>query len=120
MKKIYIIDNNLYAANELKYYLNLNRYEPTDIAIDNHIPEKILTDSIVFLELDFDMDLTYKRAIDFVNKRASDCSIVVMGTLLEKEAIEYFLEKGAVDFLIKPFKRRDINRVLKYILLDDG
>ena len=60
------------------------------------------------------------EALEIIKRLYPDMKIVVMTAYADMEKTHYFLEKGVIDFIAKPFSLHEIKNVLDHALQDDS
>ncbi|MDD2714603.1 MAG: response regulator [Candidatus Wallbacteria bacterium] len=110
--KIYIIDDSSFVRNQIAelFHGNMN-FETIEL---EKLPKFNEAENWVFLELDFDRELSGLQALEFVSDNPGQ-NFVVLAAPGEERLVEQAIQSGARDFLFKPLKKSELLRVFAKI-----
>ncbi len=121
MSTIFIIDDSKPTVALLKKILENENYlvkafYDASLAIEEM--KKEIPDLII---MDIEMPkMNGLEALEIIKRLYPDMKIVVMTAYADMEKTHYFLEKGVIDFIAKPFSLHEIKNVLDHALQDDS
>lgn len=121
MSKVFIVDDHKEITDLLQRVLRKENIEADTFydaysvieALKKALPEVIL--------LDVQMpNIDGIEIMKIVRKRYPEVKIIIMTAYAERYKSEFFLQNGAIDFISKPFKLKDIRKVIFRVLDRDN
>ncbi|WP_432405871.1 sigma-54-dependent transcriptional regulator [Wukongibacter sp. M2B1] len=121
MSKVFIVDDHKEITDLLQRVLRKENIEADTFydaysvieALKKVLPEVIL--------LDVQMpNIDGIEIMKIVRKRYPEVKIIIMTAYAERYKSEFFLQNGAIDFISKPFKLKDIRKVIFRVLDRDN
>ncbi|MTI68640.1 MAG: sigma-54-dependent Fis family transcriptional regulator [Firmicutes bacterium] len=120
MKKIFIIDDEKEITDLLKKVLEKENYNVKGFYSAESAMEKIKKDVPNLIILDIQMpNMDGKRAFDIIKSKYPEMKIIIITAYVDMEKSKYFLKSGAIDFIAKPFKLKDIRCIIKKVFCKD-
>lgn len=110
--KITIIDKDFYFAKKLLVKFNKNGYQPKYFSSLTTAMENDQAD-IYLLSSDF----YYEERIEFV-ERFKDKNIILLANYYSNDTVRNFLDLGANDYVIKPFRFEELEQKIDYFKLN--
>lgn len=121
MKKILIVDDHKEIADLLEKVLKKENYITKAFYDANSAIEAIKEDMPDVVLLDIQMPcMDGVEALNIIKEINSELKVIIMTAYAEKQKSKFFLENGAIDFISKPFKLKDIRVLISKVLSGDG
>ncbi len=116
-KKIYVVDDQIEITDLLVRVLNKESYETQGFYNASEVIEQIKEEIPNLILLDVQMPkIDGFEALRLIKKINPNIPIIIMTAYADKGKSNYFLENGALDFVSKPIKLKDIRRIVKEAL----
>ncbi|MCM1991216.1 sigma-54-dependent transcriptional regulator [Oceanirhabdus seepicola] len=117
MKKIYIVDDHEEISDLLKKVLEKENYNTTAFYDAYSVIEAVKADCPDLVLLDIQMpNMDGVEVLKNIKKLHSNIKVIIMTAYAEKQKSNFFFENGAVDFISKPFKLKDIRNIVSNVL----
>ncbi|MCT4618439.1 MAG: sigma-54 dependent transcriptional regulator [Marinisporobacter sp.] len=120
MKKIFIIDDHKEISDLLERILIKDHFDARAFYDASSAIEAIRKDFPDLILLDVQMPhIDGVEALKSIKKICPSSKVIIITAYAEKQKSNYFLENGAIDFIAKPFKLKDIRKIIANILSED-
>ncbi|WP_051273209.1 sigma-54-dependent transcriptional regulator [Desulfotruncus alcoholivorax] len=120
LKKIFIIDDSQSTLVLLQKIIKSQGYEVEIFSDAGPAIERMKEDRPDLVIMDVAMPkMDGVEAMEIIKNLFADMKIVIMTAFADSEKNHYFLEKGAVDFIAKPFSVKNIHTILNEALNPD-
>lgn len=117
MKKIYIVDDHKEICDLLEKVFRKENFDAVAFYHVNSLIEALKEDCPDIVLLDVQMpDIDGLEALKIIKTMHPKLKVVIMTAYAEKQKSKFFLENGAIDFISKPFKLKDIRVVISKVL----
>ncbi|MDD5090442.1 MAG: hypothetical protein PHQ23_05950 [Candidatus Wallbacteria bacterium] len=111
MRKFYVIDDNDLSGKRVStFFHGKGEFE----VISSTRPPKLLSRGHwIFLKLDFDCEWNGEQALEYIRENPGQ-NFVVLACPGEEQIVERAIGAGARDFLFKPLRNRDMERLFDH------
>ncbi len=118
MTKIMVVDDAAFMRMMLKNILNQNGYKVTGEATDGvEAVEKYNTVKPDLVTMDIVMpNMTGIEAVKGIRENHPNAKIVMCSALGQQAMVKEALEAGAVDFILKPFRKEQVLEIIEKAL----
>jgi DNA-binding NtrC family response regulator len=121
VKKVFIVDDHKEITDLLQKVLCKENLEAVGFYSAESVIQALKEDCPEIVLLDIQMpDMDGVEVLKIINENYSEVKVIIMTAYAEKYKSKFFLENGAVDFISKPFKLKDIRKVIWNVLQKDN
>lgn len=120
MKKIYIVDDQKEICDLLEKVLKKENFNVASFYDASMLIKELEKECPDLILLDIQMpNIDGVEALRIIKNAYPKLKVIIMTAYAEKEKSKFFLENGAIDFISKPFKLKDIRIVISKVLSED-
>lgn len=113
MKKVFIVDDHREITDLLQKVLKKENIDTKAFYDAYSIIEALKEDCPDVILLDVQIpNMDGVEVLKIVNRMYPEIKVVIMTAYAEKHKSEFFFQNGAIDFISKPFKLKDIRKVI--------
>lgn len=121
MRKVFIVDDHKEITDLLQKVLKKENIEAETFYDAYSVMEALKEDCPKIVLLDVQMpNIDGIEVLKTIRERYPQIKVIIMTAYAEKYKSEFFLKNGAIDFISKPFKLKDIRKVIFNALERDG